>query len=51
MVQIMKLKQESEFLFSELKNELSKHANTQMASKQQANRIYFKALIIDTERG
>ena len=51
MIQIMKLKQESEFLFSELKNELSKHANTQMASKQQTNRIYFKALIIDTERG
>ena len=51
MVQIMKLKQESEFLFSELKNELNKHANTQMASKEQANMIYFKALIIDTERG
>ena len=28
-IQIMKLKQESEFLFSELKNEPSKRANTQ----------------------
>ena len=38
MIQIMKLKQESKFLFSDLKDELSKHTNTyngkQTASKQ-----------------
>ena len=55
MIQIMKLKQESEFLFSELKNEPSKHANThngkQAASKQQASRIYLKALSMEAESG
>ena len=46
-IQIMKLKQESEFLFSELKNEPSKRANT----KWQASRIYLKALSMEAERG